>query len=72
MKNTYIIENKFTGYRAEVRTRAAAPSVSTLKKHFRAAKASDCRSSTTVKCAVTGECYCIINSGQGEKVVCMG
>jgi len=66
--NTYIIENKFTGYRAEIKT-ACVPAVATLKKHLRAAKARDCRSTTTITNAKTGDRYEIADMGRGEKVL---
>lgn len=70
--NTFIIENKFTGYRAEITTKGDAPALSTVKKHFRKAKASDCRSETTVREKETGDRYVIANTGHGEEVVAVG
>lgn len=69
MKNTYIIENSFTGYRAEIAPKGALPSVATLRKHFRAAKASDCKSSTICRDAQTGERVDIIDRGHGPEVL---
>jgi hypothetical protein len=54
--NTYTIKNSFTGYTASIRVRGEnLPSASTLRRHFRAAKASDCKSSTICRDDQTGE-----------------
>ena len=44
--NTTTIKNDFTGYEATIRHQGAFPAVSTVKKHMRASKASDCTSWT--------------------------
>lgn len=46
--NTLII-NDFTCYRATIRT-VGLPAVSTIKKHLRRAKATDCESTTRIIC----------------------
>lgn len=68
--NTYIIENKFTGYRKEISIKGESlPSVSTLRRHFRAAKASDCTSATTCTDAQTGEKIQMVDMGRGVEVI---
>lgn len=47
MKTTKI-QNGFTGYKAEVKT-TGFPSISTIRRHLRMAKAADCQSVTTVE-----------------------
>ena len=66
MKTT--ITNAFTGYSATIRT-TGKPAVATVRKHILAAKASDCRSETTITNAETGDRYEIANMGHGEKVL---
>lgn len=44
---TTTITNQFTGYCKTIRTEGL-PAVSTLKKHMRASKASDCKSYTRI------------------------
>jgi hypothetical protein len=64
MKTT--ITNSFTGYSATIRT-ANLPSVATIKKHLRKAKASDCHSVTTIYC--DGEGMDLIDTGRGKELV---
>jgi hypothetical protein len=47
-KTKTLISNSFTGYSATIRTKSQMPAVSTIRKHLRAAKASDCQSTTTI------------------------
>lgn len=68
--NTFIVENKFTGYRAEIKTRNELPAVSTVKRHFRKSKASDCVSATTIK-DNHGNGYDLADIGRGLQIVAM-
>ena len=70
MQNTYTVSNKFTGYKATIRISGnKLPSVATLEKHFRKAKASDCKSSTKCRDDQTGAMIVIENMGHGKEVV---
>jgi hypothetical protein len=71
MKNTYIIHNSFTGYRAEITPKGDLPSVATVRKHMRASRASDCKSGCTITDAQTGEPLALVDRGQGEELVRM-
>ena len=62
-----IISNSFTGYEATVRSASDYPSVSTIQKHLRKAKASDCRSTTTIYC--DGEGMDLTDIGNGLELV---
>ena len=42
------ISNSYTGYSAEIMHKGEKPSISTVRKHLRAAKASGCNSTTMV------------------------
>lgn len=44
----YIVENKFTGYRAVIMPHRQMPAASTIRRHLRRAKAKDCCSITTI------------------------
>ena len=55
MTTTYTFRNSFTGYTAKIRARGENPSPSTLRRHFRAAKASNCKSVTICRDDQTGE-----------------
>jgi hypothetical protein len=71
--NTYTISNSFTGYSATIRIRGEnLPSISTLRRHFRAAKASDCKSSTICRDDQTGERVAIVDMGHGPEVMRVG
>jgi len=61
-----IIRNSFTGYAATVRS-SDYPAVSTIRKHLRMAKASDCRSVTTIYC--DGEGMDLADLGRGPELV---
>jgi len=63
---TTIISNSFTGYTATIRT-TKTPSISTIRKHLRKSKASDCRSITTIYCNGIG--LDIANFGNGAELV---
>ena len=65
--STTIIRNSFTGYEATVRSASDYPSVSTIQKHLRKAKASDCRSTTTIYC--DGEGMDLADLGRGMELV---
>jgi len=60
------ISNSFTGYEATIRTKGL-PAISTLRKHLRKAKASDCISATIIK--VDGAIMEIVDSGRGDQLV---
>lgn len=62
-----IITNKFTGYSATIRTASDYPSVGTIQKHRRKAKASGCRSVTTIYC--DGEGMDLADLGSGLELV---
>lgn len=47
MKTT-VISNEFTGYKHVIRHQGKFPAVSTVKRHLRSAKASDCKSHTRI------------------------
>ena len=47
--NQTIIRNDFTGYSETIKHKGQKPASSTVKKHLRAAKASDCQSITRVE-----------------------
>lgn len=66
MKTTTIINNSFTGYSATIRTNGT-PSISTIRKHIRRSKSSDCNSVTTIYCE--GEGIEIANIGSGPELV---
>ena len=63
--STTIIRNSFTGYEATIRTASDLPAISTVEKHFRKAKASDCMSHTTVE--VDGVRMQIVDMGRGKE-----
>ena len=46
--NETTISNQYTGYHKTIRHKNLFPAVSTVKKHLRAAKASDCKSWTKI------------------------
>ncbi len=48
MKNTTIVSNSFTNYRAEIKHNGDHPSASTLLKHMRRAKGRECKSETKI------------------------
>lgn len=59
------ITNAFTGYSATIRT-TGKPAVSTVKRHLRAAKSSDCQSTTIIE--IDGVRHDLINLGWGEQL----
>jgi hypothetical protein len=70
--NSFIVENAFTGYRAEIHTKNEVPAIGTLRRHFRAAKARDCVSPTTVTKKATGDRYAVVEFVRGEPcLVCV-
>ncbi|HRW57946.1 MAG TPA: hypothetical protein P5185_09330 [Oscillospiraceae bacterium] len=64
-KTETIIYNSFTGYRATIRTNGM-PAVSTVKRHLRKAKASDCMSVTIIE--IDGIRHDLIDLGRGEQL----
>jgi hypothetical protein len=60
MKTT--IENGFTGYSHTINTKSL-PAVSTIRKHLKASKASDCKSATAIR--VNGIRHVLVNLGSG-------
>ena len=63
---TTTISNSFTGYSATIRTNGK-PSVSTIQKHLRKAKASDCQSVTIIE--INGIRHDLINLGRRLSLV---
>ncbi len=63
---TTVISNSFTGYSATIRTNGI-PAVSTIQKHLRKAKASDCKSNTTIFC--NGQGRDLANFGNGPSLI---
>jgi len=59
------IKNAFTGYWAIIRKNN--PSVSTIKRHIRKSKASDCKSITTIE--IDGQLCELIDLGNGLEIV---
>lgn len=66
--NKTTIKNDFTGYEATINHKGDMPALSTVKKHLRAAKASDCQSVTKIY-ADDGQQMEIIDRGHGEELV---
>jgi hypothetical protein len=64
MKTT--ITNSFTGYSATITTKST-PAVSTIKRHIRASKASDCKSATLIH--IDGIRHAIIERGNGPELL---
>jgi hypothetical protein len=62
-----IIKNSFTGYEVTIRSASDYPSVTTIQKHLRKAKASDCRSITSIYC--DGEGMVLADIGHGLELV---
>jgi len=60
------IANKFTGYEATIQTKGL-PSVSTIKKHIRKSKASDCLSVTEIH--IDGHRYHLTDRGMGLELL---
>ena len=68
--NTYTVSNSFTGYKATIRVKGdGLPALSTLQKHYRKSKASDCQSFTTFRDDQTGEHLMITDMGKGLEVI---
>jgi hypothetical protein len=61
-KTETTISNSFTGYTATIRTNGK-PSVSTVQKHIRKSKASDCQSVTVIE--IDGIRHDLIDLGCG-------
>lgn len=68
MKRTFKtkIINEFTGYLATVRT-VALPKVATIKRHIRASRAYDCKSTTAIYC--DGVRHAIVDRGRGLELL---
>ena len=64
------ITNSFTGYSATIRHKGEMPAISTVRKHLRAAKASDCQSTTMVTQQSGGQTLRleIVDFGNGPKL----
>ena len=65
-KTETTISNSFTGYEAMIRT-AGLPAVSTIRKHLRASRASDCQSTTAIEC--DGVPHDLVDRGHGLELV---
>lgn len=63
---TTIITNAFTGYFATIYT-VGTPTISTIKRHIRRSKASDCCSVTCI--SIDGDSYEIQDLGRGPQIV---
>ena len=61
-KTETTISNSFTGYSATIRTNGK-PAVSTIQKHLRNSKASDCQSVTIIE--IDGIRHDLIDLGRG-------
>lgn len=66
---TTTITNSFTGYSATIRTNGL-PAVSTIKKHLRNSKASDCCSVTLI--TIDGIRHELADLGRGKELVSIG
>jgi hypothetical protein len=60
------ITNGFTGYEATIYTKDM-PAISTIKKHLRESKASDCQSVTIIE--IDGIRYDLMDHGNGVNLV---
>jgi hypothetical protein len=66
MKTTTTIANQFHGYSATIRTNGT-PAISTIKKHLRAAKPSECGSITRIE--IDGVQHWIGDIGRGDQLI---
>lgn len=72
--NQTTISNDFTGYSKTINHKGEMPAISTVKKHLRAAKASECQSVTKITQQDGDRTiqFDIVDTGNGERLVCLG